>query len=69
MLKIGICDMDAQFIQKLQMMLNDILDQYADWEARVYLDSAEVIAEIEEGNFTCNLLFLDIFQKNETGCH
>lgn len=67
MLKIGICDMDAQFIQKLQMMLNDILDQYADWEARVYLDSAEVIAEIEEGNFTCNLLFLDIFQKNETG--
>jgi len=67
MLKVGICDMDMEFIEKLQKMLEDLLSQYADWEARIYEDSAEVAREIEKGDFDCNLLFLDIFQRNGTG--
>ncbi len=62
MLKVGICDMDVDFIEKLQKMLADLLDQYADWEVRIYEDSAEVAWEIKKGDFDCNLLFLDIFQ-------
>ncbi len=67
MLKIGICDMDAEFVQDFQEMLEEILNQYTDWEPRVYLDSSEIIAEIEAGIFSCHLLFLDIFQKKDTG--
>lgn len=67
MLKIGICDMDAEFVQNLQIMLEEALSQYTDWEVQVYLDSTEVIAEIEAGTFSCHLLFLDIFQKKDTG--
>jgi DNA-binding LytR/AlgR family response regulator len=67
MLKIGICDMDADFVKNLVEMLNDILYQYAEWEARIFSDSEEVVQAIDEGSFQCNLLFMDIFQKKQTG--
>lgn len=67
MLKIGICDMDVQFVEALLYMLEEILYQYADWEAQIFEDSSDVIQAIDEGRFCCNLLFMDIFQKNESG--
>ena len=62
MLKIGICDMDAAFVEKLLDMMKDILYEYVDWEAQVFRDSNEVIRLIDQDEFDCNLLFLDIYQ-------
>lgn len=67
MLKIGICDMDEAFVYQLQKLLEQVLYQYADWEAQIYKDSAQVIEDIKTGEFDCNLLFLDIFQKSGDG--
>lgn len=67
MLKIGICDMDAGFVKNLLDMLKEILYQYADWEAQVFADSNEVIRAIDEQRFDCNLLFMDIYQKQMNG--
>lgn len=67
MLKIGICDMDTGFVKNLLDMLKEILYQYADWEAQVFTDSDEVIKAIDEQRFDCNLLFMDIYQKQMNG--
>lgn len=67
MLKIGICDMDAAFVEKLLDMMKDILYEYVDWEAQVFRDSNEVIGLIDREEFDCNLLFLDIYQHGRSG--
>lgn len=67
MFKIGICDMDAAFVEKLLDMIKDILYQYIDWEAQVFRDSNEVVQAIDENAFDCNLLFLDIYQQGRNG--
>ncbi len=67
MLKIGICDMDVDFVKNLLDMLKEILYQYADWEAQIFADSRDVIMAIDEQKFDCNLLFMDIYQKQVNG--
>ncbi len=67
MLKIGICDMDAAFVGKLLDILDEVLYQYGDWEVQVFDDSNEIVQLIENKNFDCNLLFLEIFQQGKSG--
>lgn len=67
MLKVGICDMDPDFVKNLLEMLKGILYQYADWEAQIFSDSEKVMKAIDNESFDCNLLFMDIYQKNQTG--
>lgn len=67
MFRIGICDMDHDFVNQLVKILEDIMQQYARWEAVIFEDSDSVINAITEGTFNCNLLFMDIYQKNGTG--
>lgn len=67
MLKIGILDMDSAFVEKLLGMLENIMYQYSDWEPRIFQDDAEVLEEIQSGRFHCNLLFMDIYQKEHSG--
>lgn len=67
MLKIGIYDMDSAVVQNLLGMLKEVLYQYADWEVQVFDDADRLIRAIDEEEFDCNLLFMDIFQKGDTG--
>lgn len=67
MFRIGICDMDNRFVDKLVKTLEEIMLQYARWEAVIFDDSRSVIEAIKDGSFNCNLLFMDIYQKNESG--
>lgn len=66
MLKIGICDMDTVFVEKLLDMLKNILYRYTDWETQIFQDDEEVMAAISNHTFDCNLLFMDIYQKNQS---
>lgn len=65
MLKIGIYDMDQSVVQNLLGMLNEVLYQYADWEVQVFDNVDELVRSIDEEEFDCNLLFMDIFQKGD----
>ena len=67
MFRIGICDMDSGFVDRLVKILEEIMLEYARWEAVIFEDSGSVIQAIKEGSFNCNLLFMDIYQKNESG--
>lgn len=67
MLRIGICDMDQTVVQNLLEMLKEVLYQYADWEVQVFNNTDELVRSIDEEEFDCNLLFMDIFQKEDTG--
>ena len=59
--------MDSSFVERLVKILEDIMLQYARWEAVVFEDSRSVIKAIKDRSFNCNLLFMDIYQKNESG--
>lgn len=67
MFRIGICDMDRKFVDRLVKTLDEVMLEYARWEAVIYEDSDSVIRAISEKTFNCNLLFMDIFQKNGSG--
>lgn len=67
MFRIGICDMDSGFVDRLVKILEEIMTQYARWEAVIFEDSGEVMDAVRDGSFNCNLLFMDIYQKNKTG--
>jgi DNA-binding LytR/AlgR family response regulator len=67
MLKIGICDEDEKFIKYLLELISGILFQYTDWETEVFHGSNEVIKKIDNGEFDCNLLFMDVCLKENSG--
>ena len=66
MLRIGICDIDQTVVKNLRDMLREVLYQYADWEEQVFENTDELVRSIDEGKFNCNLLFMDIFQKEKS---
>lgn len=63
MLKVGICDLDEIFINKLLELLQNTLYQYTEWEVEIFNDYDMLMQSIEQHSFDCNLLFVDIFQK------
>ena len=66
MLRIGICDIDQTVVRNLLDMLKEVLYQYADWEVQVFENTDELVRSIDEEKFDCNLLFMDIFQKENS---
>jgi DNA-binding LytR/AlgR family response regulator len=67
MLRIGICDEDKKFVNHLVELISDILFQYTYWETEIFNGSKEVIRKIDKGEFDCNLLFMDVCLKENSG--
>ena len=67
MFRIGICDMDSEFVDQLVKILSEVMLEYVRWEAVIFEDNDSVIDAVNGGTFRCNLLFMDIYQKNSTG--
>ena len=60
MIKIGICDEDVIFTNKLHETISNILFPIDEWTTQIFHTSEEIIHEIETGVFDCQLLFMDI---------
>lgn len=67
MITIGICDDDKRFIEQLHGYLHNSMRHISDWQARTYTSGAEVIADIMNSTFDCNLLFMDIYMPGMNG--
>lgn len=67
MITIGICDDDQKYIDDLFLILSDVMKQISDWQPRTFHSGSEVLASIENGDFDCNLLFMDIFMEGTNG--
>lgn len=67
MITIGICDDDKHFIEEIRTYLHDTMKYISDWQARVYTCGEEILADIYNDSFDCNLLFMDIFMPKKTG--
>lgn len=60
MIKIGICDEDVIFTNKLHETISNILFPIDEWTTQIFHTSEEIIHAIETGEFDCQLLFMDI---------
>lgn len=69
MLTIGLCDDDANFINELHTMLYHCLKNVSDWQPRIYHSGDEILADIANHTFDCNLLFIDIVMPGTNGIH
>lgn len=67
MITIGICDDDKDFIEELRDYLHDTMRYISDWQARIYTSGEEILADINNGTFDCNLLFMDIYMQGMSG--
>lgn len=64
MIKIGICDEDKLFTNKLYDTICTILFPIDEWTTKIFRSSDEIIHAIEKGKYDCQLLFMDIMIKN-----
>lgn len=60
MIKIGICDEDVIFTNKLHETIGNILFPIDEWTTQIFHTSDEIIEAIETQKFDCQLLFMDI---------
>lgn len=67
MLTIGLCDDDVQFIEELHTALSHCLKNVSDWQPRIYHSGDEILADITNHSFDCNLLFIDIVMPGNDG--
>ncbi len=67
MITIGICDDDRQFIEELRAYLHDAMRFISDWQARIFTSAEEILTEIANDSFDCNLLFMDIYMSGKSG--
>lgn len=67
MITIGICDDDNQFVKELHRVLQDVMQSVSDWQARIYTSGDDIIADISNDLFDCNLLFMDIVMPGKSG--
>lgn len=67
MITIGICDDDRNFIEELRDYLHNTMRYVSDWQVRIYTSGEEVIADISNNTFDCNLLFMDIYMSGMNG--
>lgn len=63
MTRIGICNMGTDFVEQVKNILSDILDVYIEWDVELFDDAQKVIEAIDAHCFHCDLLFLDIYQR------
>lgn len=64
MIKIGICDEDSQFVNKLYQIIDNVMLSVDDWEACIFHSPQQLITSLTEGKFDCQLLFMDILAKD-----
>lgn len=67
MIKIGICDDDSIFTEKLYDIINHVMFSVDEWEPCIFRSKEEIIMTIEQGMFDCQLLFMDIMMQNGVG--
>lgn len=67
MIYIGICDDEKEHRELLKEMVVKTMFQYDEVEFHFYESGQQVITEIENGNFSCELLLLDIHMKDIDG--
>ena len=67
MITIGICDDDSVCLDALYQIISRAMISVSDWKARFFHTSEEVIASIENGDFDCQLIFMDIMLENGAG--
>lgn len=67
MLRIGICEDDAETREELYEIISRTLFQYTEMEFEYYTDGDEVIKAVEFGALRLDLLFLDIHMKKADG--
>lgn len=64
MIKIGILDEDATFIDNLYKIIRDTLFPIDEWTTQIFHSSSEIIQALKQKEFDCQLLFMDIMIKN-----
>ncbi len=64
MIKIGICDEDTQFVNKLYHIINTVMLSIDDWEAHIFHSPQELYSSLKENTFDCQLIFMDILAKD-----
>ncbi|MCI5640933.1 MAG: LytTR family DNA-binding domain-containing protein [Lachnospiraceae bacterium] len=67
MLHVGICDDDKKYQDELYDFVFHELFAQGELEFTVYQTGGEIVKEIEQGRFTCDLLFLDIHMPGKNG--
>ncbi len=63
MIKIGICDEDAQFVNTLHHIINTVMFSIDQWEACIFHSPKELLSALQKENFDCQLIFMDILAK------
>lgn len=64
MIKIGICDEDVTFTNKLYDTISTILFPIDEWTTKIFRNSDEIIEAIKTNEYNCQLLFMDIMIKD-----
>ncbi len=67
MITIGICDDDPGFLDQLYNIINRVMFPIGDWKSRIFHSTDEIISSIENGNFDCQLIFMDIMMSSGNG--
>lgn len=67
MITIGICDDDMEFIKELHYHLHNAMKCICDWQARIYASCEEILNDIANNTYDCNLLFMDIYMPGMNG--
>lgn len=63
MIKIGICDEDVIFTNKLYNTISTILFPINEWTTKIFRSTDEIIQSIKTNDYDCQLLFMDITIK------
>lgn len=64
MIKIGICDEDKTFTNKLYDTICTILFPIDEWTTKIFHNGDEIIHAIKTNEYDCQLLFMDIMIKD-----
>lgn len=67
MLRIGICDDDKKYRDKIHDLVIHSIFSYDDAEIKFYVSGQQVVDDIEKGGFNLDLLFLDINMPDKDG--
>jgi DNA-binding LytR/AlgR family response regulator len=67
MLKIGICEDDERMSQQLREVVLKVLFPLTEVEITMFADGEECVASVEQGQWSVQLLFMDIHMKNKNG--
>lgn len=67
MLKLGICDNDGEYAGQLHNMLVKLLFSQTEVEIYHFKDGNEIIDSVKKGDFSLDLLFIDIHREHLNG--